>query len=61
MKKMVCNPMNLEYRYHKSVMWQGWIDDPKSFVKWYLEHYYECGDRCGNFFRKLFKFNRLQE
>lgn len=25
-------------------MWQGWIDNPKSFVRWYLEHYYECGD-----------------
>jgi len=22
-------------------MWQGWLDDPKSFVKWYLERYYE--------------------
>lgn len=30
--------------YDKSTMWQGWFDDPKSFVKWYLEHYYECGD-----------------
>lgn len=27
--------------YDKSAMWQGWLDDPKSFVKWYLEHYYE--------------------
>lgn len=30
--------------YNKTAMWQGWLDDPKSFVKWYLEHYYECGD-----------------
>lgn len=30
--------------YDKSVMWQGWIDNPRLFVKWYLEHYYECGD-----------------
>lgn len=30
--------------YDKSIMWQGWIDNPKEFVKWYLEHYYECGD-----------------
>lgn len=30
--------------YNKTGMWQGWLDDPKSFVKWYLEHYYECGD-----------------
>lgn len=27
--------------YDKSTMWQGWVDDPKSFVKWYLEHSYE--------------------
>ena len=30
--------------YNKSAMWQGWLDNPKEFVKWYLEHYYECGD-----------------
>ncbi len=30
--------------YNTTSMWQGWLDDPKSFVKWYLEHYYECGD-----------------
>lgn len=35
---------NIRACYDKSSMWQGWIDDPKSFVKWYLEHYYECGD-----------------
>ena len=28
--------------YDRSTMWQGWIDDPKEFVKWYLKHYYEC-------------------
>lgn len=27
--------------YIDTEMWQGWIDDPKSFVRWYLEHYYE--------------------
>ncbi|MGN0163801.1 MAG: hypothetical protein ACI4EA_09550, partial [Candidatus Ornithomonoglobus sp.] len=27
--------------YDKSTMWQGWLDDPKSFAKWYLEHRYE--------------------
>ncbi len=27
--------------YDKSTMWQVWIDDPKEFIKWYLEHYYE--------------------
>ena len=27
--------------YNNTTMWQGWIDEPRSFVKWYLEHYYE--------------------
>ena len=27
--------------YDKSTMWQVWLDDPKAFVKWYLEQYYE--------------------
>ncbi len=27
--------------YDDAEMWQGWTDDPKSFVRWYLEHYYE--------------------
>ncbi len=30
--------------YNESIMWQGWIDNPREFVKWYLEHYYEVGD-----------------
>lgn len=30
--------------YDKSTMCQLWIDNPKEFVKWYLEHYYECDD-----------------
>ena len=30
--------------YNKTTMWKGWLENPKSFVKWYLEHYYECGD-----------------
>lgn len=30
--------------YDKSVMCQEWIDNPKLFVKWYLKHYYECGN-----------------
>ncbi len=38
------NNKNVRDCYNKSVMWQGWLDDPKSFVKWYLEHYYEVGD-----------------
>ena len=27
--------------YNKSTMCKEWLDDPKSFIKWYLEHYYE--------------------
>ena len=40
--------------YNKTAMWQGWIDDPKSFVKWYLEHYYECGEEEMNLDKDLF-------
>ncbi len=40
--------------YNKSSMWQGWLDDPKSFVKWYLEHYYECGDEQMDVDKDLF-------
>ncbi len=32
---------NTHVCYDKSTMWQVWLDDPKKFVKWYLEHYYE--------------------
>ncbi len=32
---------NIRACYDKSTMWQVWLDDPKKFVKWYLEHYYE--------------------
>ena len=35
---------NVRSCYDKSTMWQGWLDNPKSFVRWYLEHYYECDD-----------------
>lgn len=28
--------------YDKSKMCQLWLDDPKEFIRWYLEHYYEC-------------------
>ena len=35
---------NIRCCYDKSTMCQEWIDNPKKFVKWYLEHYYECGD-----------------
>ena len=40
--------------YNKTTMWQGWLDDPKSFVKWYLEHYYECGDEQMDVDKDLF-------
>ncbi len=35
---------NIRACYDKSTMWQVWLDDPKKFVKWYLEHYYEVDD-----------------
>ena len=25
-----------------SDMWQRWLENPRAFIKWYLEHYYEC-------------------
>lgn len=40
--------------YNKSLMWQDWLDDPKFFVKWYLEHYYECGDEQMDVDKDLF-------
>lgn len=33
---------NVRDCYNKSTMCQKWLDDPKEFVKWYLNHYYEC-------------------
>lgn len=33
---------NVRSCYDKSTMWQVWLDNPKEFIKWYLEHYYEC-------------------
>lgn len=30
--------------YNKVSMWEVWLKNPKTFIKWYLEHYYECGD-----------------
>jgi len=32
---------NIHACYDKSTMWQVWLNNPKAFVKWYLEHYYE--------------------
>ena len=40
--------------YDKSTMWQGWIDDPKAFVKWYLEHYYEVDGEEADVDKDLF-------
>lgn len=40
--------------YNKSSMWEVWLKNPKSFVKWYLEHYYECGDEEMNVDKDLF-------
>ena len=25
-------------------MCQEWLDNPRLFIQWYLEHYYTCGD-----------------
>lgn len=33
---------NVRSCYDKSTMWQVWLDNPKEFIRWYLEHYYEC-------------------
>lgn len=40
--------------YDKSTMWQVWLDDPKKFVKWYLEHYYEVDGEEMNVDKDLF-------
>lgn len=40
--------------YDNTTMWQGWLDDPRSFVKWYLEHYYKCGDETMHTDKDLF-------
>ena len=40
--------------YDKSTMCQEWLDHPKTFVKWYLEHYYECGDESMQVDKDLF-------
>lgn len=40
--------------YDDTTMWQGWLDDPKAFLKWYLEHYYECGDESMQVDKDLF-------
>ena len=32
---------NVRACYDKSIMCQEWLDNPRAFVKWYLEHYYE--------------------
>ncbi|MCI9023456.1 MAG: hypothetical protein HFG92_03280 [Dorea sp.] len=40
--------------YSKSSMCDVWMKDPKTFVKWYLEHYYECGDEQMDVDKDLF-------
>ena len=45
---------NIRDCYDKSTMWQEWLEDPKEFVKWYLEHYYECGDEQMDVDKDLF-------
>lgn len=36
------NDDNVRACYDKSTMCQLWLEHPEEFVKWYLEHYYEC-------------------
>ena len=52
--KSVKETVNIHKCYNNTDMWQGWLDDPKSFVKWYLEHYYECGDESMQVDKDLF-------
>ena len=40
--------------YNKTSMWEVWLKNPKAFVKWYLEHYYECGSEEMNVDKDLF-------
>ena len=37
------NGENYHACYDNATMCKEWIDTPKSFVQWYLEHYYQCG------------------
>ncbi len=34
----------LPFCYRGTRMCQEWTEDPKSFIKWYLEHYYNVGE-----------------
>lgn len=52
--KSVKGTINIHKCYNNTIMWQGWLDDPKSFIKWYLEHYYECGDESMQVDKDLF-------
>lgn len=52
--RSVKETVNIHRCYNNTTMWQGWLDDPKSFVKWYLEHYYECGDESMQVDKDLF-------
>lgn len=40
--------------YMDTSMFEGWLNDPRSFVKWYLGHYYECGDESMQVDKDLF-------
>lgn len=40
--------------YDNTVMWEVWLKNPKAFVKWYLEHYYECRDEQMDVDKDLF-------
>lgn len=38
------NNENVRACYDKSTMCQEWLEEPKTFVKWYLEHYYKVDE-----------------
>lgn len=40
--------------YIDTGMWQGWLDEPRSFVRWYLGHYYEVGGEVMSVDKDLF-------
>lgn len=38
------NPENCRACYNDTSMCEEWLNNPKSFVKWYLEHYYQVNN-----------------
>lgn len=40
----ISNKKNIHECYRDVTMCQEWLDNPRLFIQWYLEHYYTCGD-----------------